>query len=881
MSLAASEIRETFLRFFERKGHRRVPSSSLVPEGDPTLLFTNAGMVQFKRTFLGEETRDYSTAVTSQKCMRVSGKHNDLENVGRTPRHLTFFEMLGNFSFGDYFKRESIEYAWELVTGDFGIDAERLVVSIFRDDDEAHDIWREAIGLPAEKVLRFGESENFWSMGDTGPCGPCTEIHVDFGVNPHCTSEICDPACGCGRWLEIWNLVFMQFDRDAAGTMTPLPKASVDTGTSLERLASVIQGVSSVFDADIFAAVMQRIQDISSVARGSDPEQDVSLNVVADHIRALTFLIGDGVLPANEGRGYVLRRILRRAARHGVLLGVERPFLHEVAGVVIDEMCGAYPELAERRAFIGDRIRREEERFLETLTKGLALLEDEIAEHKARGETCLPGAVVFKLYDTFGFPVDLTEDILRGCAMVHDQAGFDAAMEQQRARARAAWKGSGDARVDEVYGRIAADVKTVFRGYETLELDATVRALLVDGQLRDVAREGEKVEVALDETPFYAESGGQVGDRGTLATKTGCIAIRDTQRPTGELVVHRGRVERGEIRVDSAARLAVDAEARADTVRNHSGTHLLHAALREVLGAQAMQKGSLVAPDRLRFDFTHDTPLSDDEIARIEDLANAWIERDAPARVRQMPYPDAIAAGAVAIFEEKYGDEVRVISFGDFSTELCGGTHAGATGEIGLLKIVSQSGIAAGVRRIEALTGRGALEHVRQQERTLQRVASLLKAPVGELPARVEKLLEERRAAEQQLSALRATQRGAESADLTAGVREVAGVRVVAAAVDGASGADLRSMVDDLRARLGSGVVLLAAPGEGRVSLALGVTKDLTGTLRAGDLVREVAKVVGGKGGGRPDFAQAGGNAPEKLDEAFAHLDTLIAEARA
>jgi alanyl-tRNA synthetase len=881
MSLAASEIRETFLRFFERRGHRRVSSSSLVPEGDPTLLFTNAGMVQFKRTFLGEETRDYNTAVTSQKCMRVSGKHNDLENVGRTPRHLTFFEMLGNFSFGDYFKRESIEYAWELVTGGFGIDAERLVVSIFRDDDEAHDIWREQIGLPDEKVLRFGEYENFWSMGDTGPCGPCTEIHIDFGENPHCASEICDPACGCGRWLEIWNLVFMQFDRDAAGNMTPLPKASVDTGTSLERLASVIQGVPSVFDADIFAAVMRRIQDISGVARGSDPETDVSLNVVADHIRALTFLIGDGVLPANEGRGYVLRRILRRAARHGVLIGVERPFLHEVAGVVIDEMRDAYPELAERRAFIGDRIRREEERFLETLTKGLALLEDEIAEHEARGETRLPGAVVFKLYDTFGFPVDLTEDILRGRDMVHDQAGFDTAMEQQRARARAAWKGSGDARVDEVYGRIAADLKTIFRGYETLELDATVRALLVDGQLRDVAREGEEVEVALDETPFYAESGGQVGDRGTLATETGCIAIRDTQRPTGELVVHRGRVERGEIRVDSAARLAVDAEARADTVRNHSGTHLLHAALREVLGAQAMQKGSLVAPDRLRFDFTHDTPLSDQEIARIEDLANAWIERDAPARARQMSYPDAIAAGAVAIFEEKYGDEVRVISFGDFSTELCGGTHAGATGEIGLLKIVSQSGIAAGVRRIEALTGRGALGHVRQQERTLQRVASLLKAPVGELPARVEKLLEERRAAEQQLSALRAIQRGAESADLTAGVREVAGVRVIAAAVDGASGADLRSMVDDLRARLGSGVVLLAVPGEGRVSLALGVTKDLARELRAGDLVREVAKVVGGKGGGRPDFAQAGGDKPEKLDEAFAHLDTLIAEARA
>ncbi|MDH5566441.1 MAG: alanine--tRNA ligase [Myxococcales bacterium] len=881
MPLAASEIRETFLRFFERRGHRRVASASLVPDADPTLLFTNAGMVPFKRLFLGEEARDYVTATTAQKCIRVSGKHNDLENVGRTPRHHTFFEMLGNFSFGDYFKQEAIEYAWELVTGEFGIDAERLVATVYAKDDEAYDIWRDAVGLPEQRVLRLGESENFWSMGDTGPCGPCAEIHVDFGENQRCTSPVCDPSCDCGRWLEIWNLVFMQFDRDASGKLTPLPKPSIDTGAGLERLAAVIQNVHSNYDTDLFRGILARVQEISGVTRGIDPEKDVSLHVVADHARAISFLVGDGVLPSNEGRGYVLRRILRRAARHGVLLGVERPFLCEVANVVIDEMSGAYPELSERRAFIVDRIRREEERFLETLTKGLALLEDAIDRLRASGGTQLPGEVVFKLYDTFGFPVDLTEDILKGHGLAQDRAGFEAAMGSQRARARAAWRGSGDARVDEIYGRVAADVKTVFRGYETLEIESRIRALLVDGVLRDEAREGETVEIVVEETPFYAESGGQVGDRGLVTTEGGSVEIRDAQRPTGELVVHRGRVTRGAIRVDTAVRLAVDAEARAATVRNHSGTHLLHAALRAELGPQAMQKGSLVAPDRLRFDFTHDAPLSDVEICAIEDRVNAWIERDAPALIREMSYAEAIEAGAIAIFEEKYGDRVRVISFGDFSTELCGGTHARATGELGLLKIVSQSGIAAGVRRVEALTGLGALEHLREQERALARIAELLRAPVAELPARVEKLLEERKSAEQQLAALRRAQRGAATADLTANVHEVSGVRVVAAAIEDASAGELRGLVDELRNRIGSGVVLLAAASEGRVSLALGVTADLTAQLRAGDLVREVAAVVGGKGGGRPDFAQAGGDAPERLEDAFARLDALIEEARA
>jgi alanyl-tRNA synthetase len=874
--LAASEIRETFLRFFEARGHRVVASASLVPQGDPTLLFTNAGMVPFKRVFLGEESRPYARAASSQKCMRVSGKHNDLENVGRTPRHHTFFEMLGNFSFGDYFKREAIEYAWQLVTGELGIAPERLVATVFREDDEAHEIWRTGIGLPAEKVIRLDEAENFWAMGDSGPCGPCSEIHVDFGPKPGCTSAPCTPACGCGRFLEIWNLVFMQYDHTADGRLVPLPRPSIDTGAGLERLAAVIQGVPSNYDTDLFRGILQRAQEISGVARGADPEQDVSLNVIADHARALAFLIGDGVLPSNEGRGYVLRRILRRAARHGALLGIEKPFLHRVADAVIDAMAGAYPELSERRAFVTGRIEREEERFLETLAKGLTLLEEEIAAVRRSGARELPGAAVFRLYDTFGFPVDLTEDVLRGHGLGVDHAGFASAMAAQRERARAAWKGSGETRVDEVHARLAGELATSFHGYDTLRFASTVRALLVGGEPRGSARAGDEVEVVVDETPFYAESGGQVGDRGEIRVPGGRVEVADTQRPAGDLVVHRGRVAEGEVRVGDAASLEVDAASRAATVRNHSGTHLLHAALRRVLGPQALQKGSLVAPDRLRFDFTHDSPLSREQIVAIEDLVNGWIEADAAAEVRQMAYPEAIAAGAVAIFEEKYGDQVRVISFGPFSTELCGGTHARATGEIGLLKVLAESGIASGVRRIEAQTGLGALEWVRAREALLERTASLLRVPAAELPERVERLLDERRALERELEGLRAAARGAASRDLTQAAREVAGVRVLAARVDGGDPKSLRSLVDELRSRLGSGIVLRAAEAEGRVSVALGVTPDLVARFRAGDLVREVCAVLGGKGGGRPDFAQGGGPDAARLDEAFRRLEALV-----
>jgi alanyl-tRNA synthetase len=873
---SAKEVREAFLSFFEAKAHRRLPSASLVPEGDATLLFVNAGMVPFKRLFLGEESRDYVRATTSQKAMRVSGKHNDLEEVGRSPRHHTFFEMLGNFSFGDYFKVEAIQLAWELVTEVFGLEQEQLVVSVFREDDDAAQIWEKEIGLPPAKVFRLDEDENFWAMGDTGPCGPCAEIHLDRGPTGKCRSAVCDPSCECGRWLEFWNLVFMQFNRDASGGMTPLPKPSVDTGAGLERIVSILQSVPSNYDTDLFTGILARAESLSGVSLGEDPEKDISLRVVADHARAVAFLIGDGVLPANEGRGYVLRRILRRAARHGVLLGVERPFLHSVADVVIDEMGGVFPELAERRAYVTARIRREEERFLETLSKGLALLEDEIREVKERGGAVLPGAVVFKLLDTYGFPVDLTQDVLKSHDLGASIVGFEEAMAEQRARSREAWKGTGDASIGEAHGRIAAEVATRFCGHETLEASSEIRALLVGGQSVESAEQGSEVEVVVAETPFYAESGGQVGDRGTLSSAEGRVEVRDTRKPVGDLIVQWGKVTSGTVRVGETVELSVDTDARSATVRNHSGTHLLHAALRQVIGAQAMQKGSLVAPDRLRFDFTHDTPLSEEEIERIETLVNGWIESNVAARVSELSYQEAIDAGAIAIFEEKYGDRVRVVSFGDVSTELCGGTHARATGDIGLLKIVSETGIAAGVRRIEALTGLRALQHLREQERTLRRIGEILKVPAEEAVRRVENLLEERRAADREIAALRKGQRGAAATDLVSQVRDVRGTKVLATRAAGVSGKDLRTMVDDLRDKLKSGVVLLASESDGKVSLALGVTPDLKDRLPAGDLVREVAVVVGGKGGGRADFAQAGGSDPGRIDEAFEKLFSLV-----
>ena len=879
MSLPSREIRETFLRYFEERGHRRVASASLVPESDPTLMFVNAGMVPFKRTFLGEETRDYVRATTSQKCMRVSGKHNDLENVGRTPRHHTFFEMLGNFSFGDYFKEEAIEQAWGLLTEGVGFSPDDLCISVFEEDDEAYDIWKNKIGIPESKLYRLDEKENFWSMGDTGPCGPCSEIHFDWGELAEHPND--DPSSETGRFMEIWNLVFMQFNRDASGEMTPLPKPSIDTGGGLERWAAVLQGKRSTWESDSFTPLISRAGELTNIVPGAGDETDVSLRVVADHARALSFLIGDGVLPSNAGRGYVLRRILRRASRHGKLLGQNTPFIHSVADKVIDEMGEAYPELVDRRSYITDRIRREEERFLETLTKGMDLLDGEIDALKAKGETTLPGDTIFRLYDTFGFPVDLTADILVGHNMELDQSGFDEAMTAQKTRARASWKGSGDTAIQEVYGRIANDVATTFRGYEALEFESPVTVLLKGGETIDSAREGDEVELVFTETPFYAESGGQMGDRGRISTETGEVEVRDVQKPVAGLFVHQGIVTKGEVAVDQEARLSVDPSTRQATVRNHTGTHLLHASLRATLGEQAMQKGSLVGPERLRFDFTHDAPLTQVELDEIEDRVNEMIESNQGGETREMDYPSAIKAGAIAIFDEKYGDQVRVVSFGDCSTELCGGTHANATGDIGLLKIVSETGIAAGIRRIEALTGIGAIRHIREQERLATDAAERLKVPLAELPGRVGKLLEERKEAQKQIDDLRARKSGGGGNDLFATARPIAaieGAKAIAGIVEDADAKAMRTMVDDFRNRMGTGVVCLAAASGDKALLAIGVTKDLTDRLKAGDLIREVAGVVGGGGGGRPDFAQAGGKDPSKLDEAIAKFNELVGD---
>jgi len=879
MSLPSREIRETFLSYFEERGHRRVASSPLVPESDPTLMFVNAGMVPFKRAFLGEETRDYVRATSSQKCLRVSGKHNDLENVGRTARHHTFFEMLGNFSFGDYFKEEAIEQAWGLLIEGVGFNPDNLCISVFEEDDEAYDIWKNKIGIPESKLYRLDEKQNFWSMGDTGPCGPCSEIHFDWGELAEHPND--DPSSETGRFMEIWNLVFMQFNRDASGEMTPLPKPSIDTGGGLERWAAVLQGKRSTWESDSFTPLITRAGELTNIIPGASDESDVSLRVVADHARALSFLIGDGILPSNAGRGYVLRRILRRAARHGKLLGQDQPFIHSVADKVIDEMGEAFPELLDRRTYITDRIRREEERFLETLTKGIDLLDGEIDTLKAKGQTTLPGDTIFKLYDTFGFPVDLTADILVGHGMELDQSGFDDAMSAQKTRARASWKGSGDTAVQEVYSRIGNDVQTTFRGYEALEFESPVTVLLKGGEAIDSAREGDEIELIFTETPFYAESGGQMGDRGTISTETGEIEVRDVQKPVAGLFVHQGTVVKGEVAVDQEARLVVDANTRQATIRNHTGTHLLHASLRTTLGDQAMQKGSLVGPARLRFDFTHDSPLTQDELDEIEDRVNEMIESNQGGETREMDYPSAIKAGAIAIFDEKYGDQVRVVSFGDCSTELCGGTHASATGDIGLLKIVSETGIAAGIRRIEALTGMGALRHIREQERLATDAAERLKVPLAELPSRVGKLLEERKDAQKQIDDLRARKSGGGGNDLFATARPIAafeGAQAIAGIVEDADAKAMRTMVDDFRNRMGSGVVCLAAANGDKALLAIGVTKDLTDRLKAGDLIREVAGVVGGGGGGRPDFAQAGGKDPSKLAEAIAKFNELVGD---
>jgi alanyl-tRNA synthetase len=863
--MSSSELRAAFLEFFRARGHAIVPSSPLVPGNDPTLLFTNAGMVQFKDVFLGKDERSYKRAVSSQRCVRAGGKHNDLENVGYTARHHTFFEMLGNFSFGDYFKAEAIEFAWDFVTGTLKIPAGKLWVTVFRDDDEAADIWLKKIKVDPQRFTRMDEKSNFWAMGDTGPCGPCSEIFYDHGADipggpPGSPDEDGD------RYVEIWNLVFMQFERSADGILTRLPKPSVDTGMGLERTAAVMQGVHSNYDIDLFRTLIAAAAAATHAKDLASP----SLRVIADHIRACSFLVVDGVIPGNDGRGYVLRRIIRRAIRHGYQLGQQKPFFHALVPALVAEMGAAFPELAKGADHVVRVLKQEEERFAETLENGMELLETAIAKLDGK---MIPGDTVFKLYDTYGFPIDLVGDIARERGLAIDQDGFQLAMEAQRDRARAASKFGVDLRGPETL-----DAVSKFSGYDHLQGEGKLLAILKGGAEVDAASAGDEVQVVLDQTPFYAESGGQVGDVGTLTNGAAKFRVTDTKK-LGDAHLHVGKVEAGSFRKGDIVTAQVDAATRQSTVLNHSATHLLHAALRKVLGQHVQQKGSLVAPDRLRFDFSHTQPVSPLELETIEGMVNAEIRRNEAGHIRHMAYDDAIKSGAMALFGEKYGDEVRVLSFGGFSTELCGGTHVGRTGDIGLFRITGEGGIASGIRRIEAVTGEAALESVRATEATLKRIAGNLRATPAELEGKVAQLLDQQKKLEREISGLRAKLASGGSTDLAAQAVKINGVSVLAAKIEGADAQSLRDAADQYRSRLGDAVVVLGARvADDKVSLVASVSPQVSGKVSAGVLIGQVAKIVGGRGGGRPDFAQAGGNDPSKLDDALQAVPGLIAE---
>jgi alanyl-tRNA synthetase len=871
-------IREGFIKFFEGKGHTRVTSSSLIPKDDPTLLFTNAGMVQFKNAFLGLENRGYTRAVSCQKCARAGGKHNDLENVGVTARHHTFFEMLGNFSFGDYFKEDAIAWAWEYLIDVVKLPKDKLWVTIFEDDDEAFKIWHDKMKVPADRIVRMGEKSNFWMMGETGPCGPCSEILYDQGKGTGCGRPECDVYCDCDRHLEIWNNVFTQFDRDETGKLTPLAKPSIDTGMGLERLAAVVQGVTSNYDTDLFSPLIRFVEKISGKTYGKNAESDVSVRVIADHSRAVTFLIGDGIMPSNEGRGYVLRRILRRAARHGKMLAIDKPFLNEAARVVIDMMKDTYPDLADKASYITKVILNEEQRFMETLDAGLRILQEETTALKNEGKSVLPGAVIFKLYDTFGFPVDLTADIVKKDKITLDTEGFEAEMERQRQRARGAWKGSGEEAVAECYLKASSSgVISAFCGYDAMDKDeAKVTAIFVDGKPADAASAGQKAEIVLDSTPFYGESGGQMGDTGYLEGAGFNFLVEDTKKPVENFIVHKGVIRTGEIKIGAKARLVVDLERRRAIAANHSGTHLLQAALKAVLGDHIKQSGSQVTAERLRFDFSHFSKISDEELTRVETIVNDMIRKNLPVQTDVCSLEDALKTGATAVFDEKYGATVRIVKMGEMSSELCGGTHVERTGEIGLLKIVHESAIAAGVRRLEAVTGRDALIHVQKAENELKRTAGLFKAGHFEVYDRADKLLKQTRELEREIEALKSKLAAKDSGDLMSRVKEIGGVKVLAVEVSIADAKTLRDLGDKLRDKLGSGVILLGGKADDKAMLLCMVTKDLADRFHAGNIIKEIAPIVGGKGGGRPDMAQAGGTQPENLAKAIAALENLL-----
>ena len=879
MTMTASEIREKFLKFFEGHGHAIVPSSSLIPKDDPTLLFTNSGMVQFKNCFLGLEDRGYSRAASSQKCVRAGGKHNDLENVGYTARHHTFFEMLGNFSFGDYFKKESIAWGWEFLTVNMGLPKDKLWITIYKDDDEAFEIWNKEMGVPAERIVRMGMESNFWMMGETGPCGPCSEILYDQGPEVGCGRPECSVECDCDRHLEIWNHVFTQFDRDKDGNFHPLPKPNIDTGMGLERLAAVVQGVRSNYETDLFTPIIAGIAGICGRAYGANAEADVSMRVIADHSRAVTFLIGDGVLPSNEGRGYVLRRILRRAARHGKLLGIDRPFLHEVVSLVVTVMREAYPDVIDKESYIKKVVINEEQRFIETLDTGLRILGEEVARIQEEHRQIIPGEVVFKLYDTFGFPVDLTADIVRKDGLSLDMEGFEAAMEAQREKARESWKGSGEQAVADSYKKLSVrGIATEFIGYHGVT-EATARVTAIpkkDAEVEELAA-GENGEIFVAETPFYGEKGGQVGDTGVITGDDGALfEVWDTQCPTDTLITHIGKMKEGRIRVGDLVQLRVDEAARRATEAHHSGTHVLNAALRKILGDHVKQAGSSVTPERLRFDFTHFSRIEAEELDAIENIANDYIRRNAEVNTRVLPKEEAMKTGAAAVFDEKYSDNVRVVKMGDFSMELCGGTHVNRTGDIGALKVIGESAVAAGVRRIEAVTGAEAIKYFKAVEAELKKSAGLLRTHPLEVTERVDRLLKHQRELEREIEALKGKLAARDSADLIGRAREIKGVKVLATVVEAPDVKTLRDFGDKLRDKLASGVILLGARVEGKAMLLCMVTKDLTGRYHAGNVIKAVAPLVGGSGGGRPDMAQAGGPQPENLERALAKLEELI-----
>lgn len=871
MKMTSDEIRIQFLEYFKKHDHRIIRSSSLVPSDDPTLLFTNAGMVQFKRTFLGEEKRSYVRAVTSQKCVRAGGKHNDLENVGYTARHHTFFEMLGNFSFGDYFKEKGIEFAWDLLVNGYGLPAEKLWASVYLDDDEAYNIWSKNTGVPEERIVRFGEKDNFWSMGDTGPCGPCSEILLDRGKEFGCNSPDCRVGCECDRYLELWNLVFMQYSRDAAGKMTPLPKPSIDTGMGLERIASLMQNVPTNFDTDLIRPIITMVETLSEKKFGNSMQNDIAMKVIADHTRAAAFLIGDGVLPSNEGRGYVLRRIIRRAIRYGRNIDLSKPFLHKTAGVVFDIMKTPYPELLNASAFIKNVIQNEEVRFLETLDNGLKLLNETLADIKAKNQTQVPGNIIFKLYDTYGFPVDIIRDVVRDENMTLDMTGFNEAMEGQRTRSRSVASFSG---IGEAYKKLAAKgIKSLFVGYESLSCKSKAIVVVVEGNEVQEAATGSEIEVVTETTPFYGQAGGQIGDTGRITgqshNQTLDITIFDTIKdPTG-LIIHKGKIISGSIKRGDSVTLVVEKTSREAIACNHTATHILHFALRKVLGDHVKQAGSFVSQDRLRFDFNHFSQVDGDTLNKIETIVNNQIRENVLVETKEMDAEEALKSDATALFEEKYGDRVRVVSLASFSKELCGGTHTIRTGNIGLFKIIGESSVASGIRRIEALTGEAALEYIQKTSKIVQETARLIKERPEDIPKRIDKIISEHKSAEKEIEQLKAKIAATKADSSEDGIKLINNIKVQVKKVAVDTPAAIRDLADRFKEKIKSGIVVLGSVAGPKVLLIVIVTKDLTNRFNAGSIIKQVSAIVGGGGGGRPDMAQAGGSMPEKLDQAL------------